>query len=260
MGSCFVIKEERGLLAVCTNKCEPISSRIPLSERSLVFLNNAMHWNPLYKVLRKQMVGQSRGAKSLLHKTFTAIPDWVDETGDSRSHFYWRTKKDWIMNNWRLHFCARTLTFFFCRQKALLGLPLWYTFLHLKQTWANLQFLLLLSPCLFFVFTCFLSFSSSCSKTESYRLWQRSHLTPWSWTIPLVMQCSNPAGQWLSCPLFPLCLQDLATASPSSPLSHSSLSISPNGELSSPRLLHLENPLPYLLLHLVRIIVLICSI
>lgn len=88
-----------------------------------------------------------------------------------------------MMNSWLSFFCA---------QKALLAFPSWYTCLHVKQTWANF-----IIPSLFvsfFVFTCFLSFSSSCSKTESYRLWQRSHLTPWSWTALASQAVFQPCG------------------------------------------------------------------
>lgn len=113
------------------------------------------------------------------------------------------------IGEWVLYQSTLTV-FFFLGQKALLALPPWLAFLPLKQTTANLT---ILSPfsslplSLFFVFTCLLSFSSSCSKAESCHkachLWQRSQLTPWPWPTPLTTQCSYHVGQWLSCPLFP---------------------------------------------------------
>lgn len=94
------------------------------------------------------------------------------------------------------------LTCFFLGQKALLALPPWLPCLRLTQTTANWTTPSPLSPSLFFVFTCFLSFrSNSCSKTQSSQaachLWQRSDLTSWSLTHPHIhavfLQCGPVA-------------------------------------------------------------------
>lgn len=221
------MKEEGGLLVVWANKCETVSSRRTLTENSSVCVK--MRWAQLeWQHREEEQTSAPQKNLSLSFQVELVKQDGPEQSFNRNS----QKEKHWMMNNW-LSFLNTESTFHHDTHVCMWNRP-----------GLTLSFFSLVS---------FLSLHAFCLSAAAVANLNLSHLTPWSWTTPPRQAGFQPCGPVAVMSPFPLCLQAWATASPSFPLSPSSLSISPNDELSSPLLLHLENPSPSLHLHLVSV-------